>query len=90
MLSGTREKDTPKERSSSPREARSAPQIAQTPAPDETRKLSRHVRDSCLRCGTSISTAWRRALRCAASARQDCGPLHARTQQHCAAQLERT
>src|SRR5215211_7470003 len=46
---------------------------------DETRKLRRHVAGSCIRCGTSISTAWRRALRCAASARHDYGPLHART-----------
>jgi hypothetical protein len=50
-----------------------------TIAKDETRKLRRHVAGSCIRCGTSISTAWRRVLRCAASARHDYGPLHART-----------
>src|SRR5215217_395213 len=53
--------------------------LIETAAEDETRKLRRHVAGSCIRCGTSISTAWRRALRCAASARHDYGPLHART-----------
>jgi hypothetical protein len=39
MLCGTRETDTPKERSSSPREARSAPRIAYTPARDDVGHL---------------------------------------------------
>ena len=39
MLSGTREKDTPKERSSSPREAQAAP-IAQAPARDDATVLT--------------------------------------------------